>query len=269
MITAVIHRNLTDLNSEPHYLAERKTQALFGETVTILEERAGYLLVEQSDGYEGWAAHGALTEIADNSSENEQVLLVTDPVTAVYDESGEQAPPYFLTYGSVVKPTHQANRSDPEGELTEIENPQRGSLWIESVAISPKLESKSFEHTVLADSILNATREFLGVPYLWGGRSALGLDCSALAQLVYGFHGITLPRDSCDQRGIGQEVSRTDLQPADLVFSEGHIVIYLGDSAFIHASLGEGGVAINSYDPTSTVYRADLDRDYLIARRLF
>lgn len=264
MKTAVVHRNLTDLNVEPHFLAERKTQALFGETLSILDTLDDYALVRQSDGYEGWARSAALTDI--DSVPSQPAWFVTDPVAAVYDESGEQVAPYFLTYGAQLRPSETGEAGD---ELTEVRAPSGRSLWIDSAAIDRPLAAGALDRDNLAESILNGCREFLGVPYLWGGRSSLGLDCSALVQLVFAFHGITLPRDSGDQREVGEEVARKNLRPADLIFSPGHVVVYIGDSEFIHASLGEGGVAYNSYDPGATNYRADLDRDYQIARRLF
>ncbi|MBN4076495.1 C40 family peptidase [Gemmatimonas aurantiaca] len=279
METAVVHRNLTDLNAEPNFLAERKTQALFGETLTIVKTQDEYALVRQTDGYEGWARSAAFTAVSTEtgSAQDRDFWVVTDPVATVYDVAGEQAAPYFLTYGAHILPTGEAGRDEDvefKEELVAIANPAGGALWIESEAISPMpchrvgAGNGGGEGKSLAESILTATEELLGVPYLWGGRSSLGLDCSALVQLVYGLHGITLPRDSAEQCERGIEIAREELRPADLIFSPGHVVIYIGADKFIHASLGEGGVAINSYDPKANNYRADLDRDYVIARRL-
>lgn len=91
-----------------------------------------------------------------------------------------------------------------------------------------------------AGAILDTARQYLGVPYVWGGESLAegGLDCSGLVQLVFGAHGVDLPRVAKDQMRQGAEVaSLAQAQPGDLVVQRGgkHIGIYLGDGQMIHA----------------------------------
>jgi cell wall-associated NlpC family hydrolase len=80
-------------------------------------------------------------------------------------------------------------------------------------------------------------RRYLGVPYVWGGESPSGFDCSGLVQYVYSRIGISVPRVTYQQWGAGRHVSRSALRPGDLVFfhSRGHVGIYLGRDRFIHA----------------------------------
>jgi cell wall-associated NlpC family hydrolase len=78
--------------------------------------------------------------------------------------------------------------------------------------------------------------EFLGVPYVWGGNSAWGLDCSGLVQLVYRMADVDLPRDADQQFAAGQRVDLADAQPGDAVCYRGHIGIYLADERMIHAT---------------------------------
>ncbi|RXR23643.1 NlpC/P60 family protein [Oerskovia turbata] len=91
-----------------------------------------------------------------------------------------------------------------------------------------------------AGAVLETAKQYLGVPYVWGGESLAegGLDCSGLVQLVFGAHGVDLPRVAKDQMRQGTEVaSLAQAQPGDLIVQRGgkHIGIYLGDGQMIHA----------------------------------
>jgi cell wall-associated NlpC family hydrolase len=86
-------------------------------------------------------------------------------------------------------------------------------------------------------SVVAIAERYLGVPYRWGGASPSGFDCSGLVMYVYAQVGVSLPHSSYAQYGMGSPVSRSDLQPGDLVFFDGlgHVGIYVGGNAFIHA----------------------------------
>ena len=78
---------------------------------------------------------------------------------------------------------------------------------------------------------------YLGTPYVWGGSSPSGFDCSGFVMFVYAQVGVSLPHSSYAQYGVGVAVSQSDLQPGDLVFFDGlgHVGIYIGGGQFIHA----------------------------------
>jgi peptidoglycan DL-endopeptidase CwlO len=86
-------------------------------------------------------------------------------------------------------------------------------------------------------SVVAIAERYLGVPYRWGGASPSGFDCSGLVMYVYAQVGVSLPHSSYSQYGMGSAVSRSDLQPGDLVFFDGlgHVGIYVGGNSFIHA----------------------------------
>lgn len=107
-----------------------------------------------------------------------------------------------------------------------------------------------------AASVLETAKQYLGVPYVWGGESLAegGLDCSGLVQLVFGAHGVDLPRVARDQMREGTEVaSLAQAQPGDLIVQRGgkHIGIYLGDGQMIHSPKPGQTVEITSVTDAS------------------
>lgn len=89
----------------------------------------------------------------------------------------------------------------------------------------------------LGDKIVKYAKRWVGVPYVWGGSSPGGFDCSGLTSYVYRHFGISLPRTSYGQFRDGMRVARRALKPGDLVFfhNVGHVGIYIGGGRFIHA----------------------------------
>ncbi|TML56287.1 MAG: hypothetical protein E6G21_00155, partial [Actinobacteria bacterium] len=86
-------------------------------------------------------------------------------------------------------------------------------------------------------SVVSIAMRYLGTPYVWGGASPSGFDCSGLVMYVFSQVGVSLPHSSYSQYGMGSPVSRDQLQPGDLVFFDGlgHVGIYVGGGSFIHA----------------------------------
>ena len=88
----------------------------------------------------------------------------------------------------------------------------------------------------------------MGVPYVWGGTTPRGFDCSGFVQYVYAQRGIYLPRTTYEQVNVGRRVSRSQLRPGDLCHFPGHVGIYIGDGMMIHAPKPGDVVSIASID---------------------
>lgn len=126
-----------------------------------------------------------------------------------------------------------------------------------------KYHNLSSRGLIRGNSIVTSAMRFLGTPYVWGGTTPGGFDCSGFIQYVYKLNGIKTPRLAHHQCYAGTPVSKANLRPGDLVFFEtytvgiSHVGIYIGDSKFVHAS-SSGVVRINSLNQEyySSRYRA-------------
>ncbi len=127
-------------------------------------------------------------------------------------------------------------------------------------AVQTQAENVAAQSLSAGQNIVEYAKNFLGVPYVYGGSSPSGFDCSGFVQFVYRYFGVSLPRTSYSQMNSGYAVSTSDLQPGDiLVFrGGGHVGIYVGDNMYIHAPNSGRTVSI---DP--------LDRAVTAARRIF
>ena len=197
--------------------AEMVTQILFGETMDVLESGKYWSKIKMHfDGYEGFVDSRQIKAISEEKLANRKVSLITEDFQSVIMNQGKT----LLSMGSEVEfPTVSSRRSHD-----------------------------------LRESIALTAQEFLNIPYLWGGRSYFGVDCSGLVHLVYKINGIKMPRDSYQQAEVGEPLNFVEESLAgDLAFfenSEGriiHVGIMLENQKIIHAS---GKVRIDDLDST-------------------
>ncbi|MBP7880840.1 MAG: C40 family peptidase [Actinomyces sp.] len=108
-------------------------------------------------------------------------------------------------------------------------------------------ESSSVVPPARAGSVVETALQYVGYPYVYGGSSPSGFDCSGFVQYVFAQHGIGLPRTSGEQGRAGTQIPASEAQPGDLVvWGESHIAIYIGDGMIVHASTPATGVKVSS-----------------------
>lgn len=229
------------LRAEPSERSEQVSQVLFGEVFEVMEHKDQWVrIITSFDGYEGWInalQFAELGHIAYNALQNTAVNLTNKPVTQAWRKINDSV--LYLPFGSSL--------AFLEGTVCHIRNEYYEILGEIGVT----------------DSIDESAKSFLNVPYLWGGRTHFGIDCSGFTQAVLRLQGITLKRDAYLQAEQGQTVDfLQETQLGDLAFfdnDEGritHVGILLGNDRIIHAS---GKVKIDKID-TNGIYSNDLKR---------
>jgi hypothetical protein len=238
---------VADMRSEPNHRSERVSQALYGSSVTVKDEREQFCLAQTDDDYEGWIARSYLKEMNEPSS----VVRFVSSRFAWFGLPDSRA--LVLPFGAQVS--------------AETENGQFVDMQSEMLM---NLVSGALDEAVQQPGLLpvDVAMGLVSSPYLWGGASPYGYDCSGFVQAVFRRCGVMLPRDSREQCGCGDEVLWAESRAGDLVCFPGHVALHLGNRDIIHATRLRGMVVVESLDPRATAFRADLIDKITSVRRV-
>lgn len=207
------------LRREPRFDATLDTEVLLGETVMLFEEREGWAWVQLvRDGYVGYmSSEGLSRNVADPTHR------ITALRTYVYPEPDGKTPPLAL-----LSMNAQLVAAVTEGKFLTLDG--GGYVFANHTGPAGEIES---DFVAVAEG-------FLGTPYLWGGRTSIGLDCSGLVQLALEAAGHPAPRDADMQAAeLGRKIDLrkgAKLRRGDLVFWEGHVGIMTSTTEFLHAN---------------------------------
>ena len=223
--------SIIPIRSEASDKAEMVNQILFGEHFKILENRKKWSRIRLShDNYRGWICNKQWLEIKKETYktlEKEVSTMTTDILDVITKDY-----PQPIVIGSIL-PSYKSGHA------------LIGEIMYQFDGLTTPGYSKK-------EKLIDSALMYLNAPYLWGGRSPLGIDCSGLTQMVYRLQGINLPRDAYQQSEIGTTLSFVEESDAgDLAFfddNEGkitHVGIIMENNHIIHAS---GRVRIDKID---------------------
>ncbi len=224
----IIHLSIVPIRLEPSDTSEMVTQALYGESIKILEKRKKWSRIRlMFDGYEGWMDNKQIIQIEKELFEDlssETPILSADLVNFVTDE------------------------------VQQLQSVVLGSNMNVLSLLSHKFEGHTISGQKPKSALVETALLYLNTPYLWGGKSPFGIDCSGFSQMVYKLNGYQLKRDASQQATQGEALSFIEeSEPGDLAFfdnSEGsitHVGIILKDHYIIHA---HGHVRVDRIDHT-------------------
>ena len=283
-------RPITQLWNKPEAL-EAADELLCGWIYEVLEEKDGFLRVRTHYGYESWMDAKEYLSIPKQYKDRKGLYMVSAHMVDVLAEPRVQGRRMSTLFaGSLVRISEKSRTEDdwirvvlPDGRegwmRTHFLMPRRdGDGFLENgrlpgiseAAASVQMGRKENEEA-LRQEIADRALSFLGTQYRWGGKTAMGIDCSGLAFMSYLMCGILIYRDARIMPGFPvREIPMGNpaetAKKGDLLFFPGHVAVSLGEGRFVHATAypGCGCVTVNSLNEKDPDYRRDL-REKLIA----
>jgi gamma-D-glutamyl-L-lysine dipeptidyl-peptidase len=224
------------------------SQAIYGSDLKVLEESSGWAKVRTGDEYMGWMRLDVTQPARDAASQTHQIIRVNSTSANLYRETDVTAHRPVLTLPFETELQVEKEGTGEDAGWYQVRLVDGHTAWIQAgdVLTNP--------HPLTIDESIALAKRFIGVTYLWGGRSSLGFDCSGFTQMLVRARGINMPRDA-DLQAAWQgvvPVDRKHLRPGDLLFfgdAADHIThtgMYIGHGEFIHDTThGHPGVQIS------------------------
>jgi len=241
----LVNVSVCNIRSLPKHSAELATQSLLGTLLRIYKREGSWFYVQTPDGYLGWLDGGAIVALSPDEHDawiKEPKIVVKGAFGLVYTPSGEVMSD--VVEGDILRVGKRTSDYSevifPDGRMGHI-----GNDLIIAFEDFVKLKEP------LLEDILETAHSFMGRPYLWGGTSGKGMDCSGFTKSAFYLNALELPRDASQQVNVGDEVqvdtTLQNLRRGDFIFFGKpetstqkeritHVAIYLGDGKIIHAS---------------------------------
>lgn len=277
-IFGVINLSVANLRSKPDHAAELVTQAILGTPIKVLKKgEDGYYLVQTPDNYVAWLDDDGFESKTESElfewNGSPKLIYIKEFGFSFVDADDKSQTVSDLVAGNLLRIIGEDSNfylaEYPDGRKAYIKKDEANIFNEWYNALNPT-----------GETILKTAYRFMGIPYLWGGTSTKGMDCSGFTKTVYFLNGIILQRDASQQVNTGELVEVKNgwenLQTGDLLFfgrkSDGekkekitHVAIYIGDGDFIHAA---GRVRINSLNPSKSYYSKYRDNSFIRAKRI-
>jgi gamma-D-glutamyl-L-lysine dipeptidyl-peptidase len=276
-VYGLVEVSVCNIRYSPKHSGEMASQALMGTPLRILErEDNGWLLVQTPDQYISWVDRGAITMMNKEGIDRwkmAQKIIYTRAYGSAYSEANEESATVSdLVAGCMMELIAEV------GDFYQVQFPDQRQGYVS------KREANNYNQwlagvSATEENLVKTSKRMMGIPYLWGGTSFKGVDCSGFTKTVYFLNGIVLPRDASQQVSVGETIDKTgnwsDLKAGDLLFfgekrEDGsekvvHVAMWLGNGEYIHAS---DKVRVNSMISTTTNYDDYNAKRYLRAKRI-
>ncbi len=276
-IFGVVNLSVRNIRSGKDHPEELATQALLGTPVKIFKRESGFFLVQTPDNYISWVDDDGVTPMTKTQLDEwikENKVVYTKEYGFSYSKPDENSMRVSdLVAGNFLVMLGEENNfykvKYPDGRIAFVEKSQCENLkeWLD-------------KRNPTENDILKTAERFMGIPYLWGGTSTKGMDCSGFTKTVYFLNGIVLQRDASQQVHTGELVDTQNgfdnLRPGDLLFFGSaatdstkekvtHVAIYYGNHEFIHAA---GRIKINSFDRNTENFSEYRLNHFIRAKRI-
>jgi hypothetical protein len=275
-VQAVISISVANLRSQPKHSAELATQAILGTPVKVLKKEGGWYYIQTPDHYLAWVDNGGLAVMEKERFAQWQAMdkiMYTNTYGHAYlSEEGTQRISDLVAgnvLGLLEKGAEHYHVTFPDGRNAYVRRSEAMSYgeWLNGLNPTP-------------ENLVATSKSLMGIPYLWGGTSTKGADCSGFTKTVYFLNGLILPRDASQQVHAGTPIDSigdfSQLQAGDLLFfgrkatdstkeKVVHVGMWMGNNRFIHAS---EQVRISSMDENSPEYDAFNKNRYLRTKRM-
>ena len=276
-VYGLVEVSVCNIRYSPKHAGELATQALMGTPVRILEkDDNGWLLIQTPDQYISWVDRGAITmmnkEQMDRWKSAPKMIYIRAYGGAYSEANEESATVSDMVAGCILEILEE------QTDFYKVQFPDLRQGYIS------KREGLNYNQwlaglSVSEENLVKTSKRLMGVPYLWGGTSFKGVDCSGFTKTVYYLNGIVLPRDASQQVSIGETIDKSgnwnELKAGDLLFfgekrEDGservvHVAMWVGNGEYIHAS---DKVRVNSMISTAPNYDDYNAKRYLRAKRI-
>lgn len=267
LVHAVVSAALAPMMGGPRIASTQVSQAVLGSRLVVFRREGRWLQCKGPDGYIGWI-HAGYVALMDEAGARAWEMGVDGDVwislgAEVLDDDG----------AILARLPWNARITRLGSGLARLPDGRTGHIRGEVIPLGARQLGFPTDPTAICET----APRWLGVPYLWGGITMGGVDCSGFVQALHRMHGHTLPRDSDQQSRAGESVDPGEnfekLLPGDLLFYAEqpgrctHVTMSLGGSEIIHSSLGNAGVGRNDMAGRRS-YERELRRIFLWARRI-
>jgi cell wall-associated NlpC family hydrolase len=275
---AVARNSVINIRSKPKHSAELGTQGLLGMSLKVLDKKGDFYRVQTPDNYISWVDKGGITRMNTfefNTWTQSEKILFTKNFGHVYADKNTNAPIISdITLGGLLQYISE------DTSFYEVKYPDNRIGYIKKEEAT--VYGSWLKNLISTEENLEKiAKNFQGFPYLWGGTSSKGMDCSGFTKMVYLLNGFIIPRDASQQINAGKIVDTkldfSDLQKGDLLFfgtkatedkKQGvrHVGLWLGNHKmeFIHAS---GNVHLSSMNEDQPNYDEFNKNRYLGSKR--